>query len=125
MTKLEASAGQFRLAVQRLQDALAMEKNETVRDSAILRFEIALDLSWKVLKNHLEEIHGVLCSSPKGCFREAFKLGVLEYEDKWLTLIDLRNLTMHTYNEQLADEIYRELPNAHKLFQALLQKVTG
>ncbi len=124
MTKLEASAAQFRSAVQRLQEVLAMPKNQIVRDSAILRFEIALDLSWKVLKNHLEEVHGILCSSPKGCYREAFKLGILEYEDKWLTLVDLRNMTMHTYNEQLAENIYCELPSALELFQALIRKVT-
>ena len=123
MTKLEASVNQFRSAIRRLQEALALPKNEIVRDSAILRFEITLDLAWKVLKNYLEAVHGVVCVSPKGCFRDAFRLGVLEYEDRWLTLIDLRNQTAHTYNEQLAEEIYRELLSASDLFQALLQKV--
>ncbi|MGA2625237.1 MAG: HI0074 family nucleotidyltransferase substrate-binding subunit [Bacteroidota bacterium] len=123
MTKLEASVSQFRSAVRRLEEALALPKSEIVRDSAILRFEIALDLAWKVLKNYLEAVHGVVCLSPKGCFRDAFRLGILEYEDRWLTLIDLRNQTAHTYNEQLAEEIYRELVSAPDLFQALLQKV--
>ncbi len=81
MTKLEALTVQFRSAVQRLQEVIAMPKNQIVRDSAILRFEIALDLSWKVLKNYLEDVHGILCASPKGCYREAFKLGILEYEE--------------------------------------------
>src|SRR5438094_859241 len=123
MTKLEALTVQFRSAVQRLQEVVVMPKNQIVRDSAILRFEIALDLSWKVLKNYLEDVHGILCVSPKGCYREAFKVGVLERGDKWLTLVDLRNLTMHTYNEQIAEDIYREIPSALELFQALLKKV--
>lgn len=125
MTKLDVSAEQFQSAIQRLQEVLAIPMNQIVRDSAILRFEIALDLSWKVLKNYLEAVHGIMCASPKVCYREAFKVGILEYEDKWLTLVDLRNMTMHTYNEQIAENIYRELPSALQLFQALLKKVTG
>ena len=125
MTKLEISLEQFRLAVQRCQEVFALPKNEIVHDSAILRFEIALDLAWKALKNYLEVEHGVACASPKSCFREAFKLGIIEYEEKWLKLVDLRNQTTHTYDEKLAEEIYGELSSASKLFQNLFQKMNA
>lgn len=44
MTRPEATLDQFRKATDRLREALGLEKSPIVRDSAILRFEIAMDL---------------------------------------------------------------------------------
>lgn len=52
MTRPEALLDQFRKATDRLRESLGLEKSPIVRDSAILRFEIAMDLS-------LEDIEGV------------------------------------------------------------------
>lgn len=100
-----------------------MKETAIIRDSAIQRFEFTLDLSWKVLKTYLEDQKGVICKSPKECFREAYKQGVIEYEDDWLKLVDLRNETSHTYNEEYAKAIYKELPAAAEHFTVLLKAV--
>jgi len=123
MDKLTAATSQFENALGRLQEVLAMKENDVIRDSAIQRFEFTLDLSWKVLKTFLEDQKGVICKSPKECFREAYKQGLIEYEDAWLKLVDLRNETSHTYNESYAKEIYKELPGAAKHFTTLLQAI--
>ena len=47
-TKQMAVLGQFQKAVVRLEEVLKKEKNDFIRDSAIKRFELAFDLSWKV-----------------------------------------------------------------------------
>jgi len=119
MSKLENSIGQFKKALQRLQEVLAMPETDVIRDSAIQRFEFTLDLSWKMLKTYLEEKKGVICKSPKECFRQAYMQGIIEYEDQWLKLVDIRNQTVHTYNEEFAKEIFAELPSAVKLFESL------
>lgn len=120
MTKLEALSKQFNTALSRLKEALALPKNDIVRDSAIQRFEFTLDLSWKALKAYLEEKKGVVCASPKECFREAYRQGMIGYEEDWLKLVDMRNETVHTYNEKTADKIFKELPQTVKLFESLL-----
>lgn len=123
MSRCEALLGQFTRAVEKLQAVLTLEKSEVVRDSAILRFEIAMDLSWKLMKAFLEERHGIVCFSPKGCIREAFKHGRITYDDSWLDYVDLRNQTTHTYNENLAEELYKGLVEILGKFQLLEQSV--
>ena len=71
MTKFESVAGQFEQALRRMDEVLRMPKTDVVRDSAIQRFEFALDLAWKAVKAFLEEKEGIRCTSPKECFREA------------------------------------------------------
>lgn len=123
MKKLEASIRQFEKAVKRLKEVLSVEKTDISRDSAIQRFEFTLDISWKMLKALLEEEKGVICASPKECFREAYRQGVIDYDEKWIELVDMRNETVHTYNEDTAERIYGELPSALEHFEELLEKV--
>ena len=123
MTKIEALSQQFERAILRLDEVLRLEKNEFMRDSAIKRFEITFDLSWKAVKAYLEEIKGIPCASPKGCFREAYRQGLLEYDEFWLEMTDLRNQAVHIYKEELAEQIYRVLPRALSYFQRLSSKL--
>jgi len=123
MTKLEAVAKQYKKALDRLGEVLSVAKSDITRDSAIQRFEFSHDLSWKLIKVILEEKKGILCFSPKDCFREAFRQGIIDYDDLWLELVDMRNLTVHTYQEKIAEEIYQILPQALKLFRQLASKI--
>ncbi len=123
MSKLEAILKQFQKAVERLESVLQQEKNEFIRDAAIQRFEFTFDLSWKLIKACLEEKGGTLCSSPKGCFREAYNQGLIEYDDFWIEMAVIRNKTSHTYSEETAEEVYAILPQALLHFQKLLINV--
>src|SRR5260370_25014981 len=100
----------FEKAIPRLEEALTLPKDAIVRDSAIQRFEISFELCWKLLKAYLEEEHNVACTSPRTCFRAAFKNGVIDNDPFWIDLTALRNYPVHTYNEALADDVYARLP---------------
>lgn len=123
MTKLQAVTGQFEQALTRLDEVLRAPKTDIVRDSAIQRFEFALDLAWKAVKAYLEEKHGIRCASPKECFREAYRHGLIEYDDEWLRFVDMRNETVHTYNQDLAEKIFGQLPNVLEHMNQLLHAV--
>lgn len=123
MTKLEAVAKQFRDATARLKEVLEQEKNDFIRDSAIQPFEFTFDLCWKAVKAFLEEKKNVICRSPKDCFREAYKQDLIEYDNFWIEMADLRNKTAHTYKEQTAEEVYSVLPRTLGYFQKLLEKM--
>lgn len=113
-------------AVSRFSEVLEMEQDEkgVIRDSAIQRFEFCFDLSWKTIKTYLQTYHGISCASPKGCIREAGGIELIkETETFWLTMSDLRNLTSHIYSEKVADEMYQQLPKAHRHFLALLERL--
>lgn len=123
MTKLSAQMEQLKKVLSRLNEVLAMPQSDVVRDSAIQRFEFTLDLSWKAVKTFLEEKKGIICVSPKECLREAYRQGLVAYNDEWIKLVDLRNETVHTYNEETAEKIFSQLPPAVLLFEDLLVKL--
>lgn len=119
MTKYEVIFEQFHRAVKNLDAILKMEKTDVVRDAAIKRFELAFDLCWKCLKAHLE-LQGIKCASPRECFEEAYRAKLLEYNVWWVTLVSVRNYTVHTYKEIFAEKVYQSLPEAALHFQTLL-----
>lgn len=120
MTKLASLRSDFTAVVERLEEALALPKDPIVRDSAIQRFEMAFELCWKTLKAFLEEEHNMPCTSPRTCFKAAFKQSVISDDPFWIDLTKLRNYTVHTYNEKLAEYVYARLPEAARRFREAL-----
>lgn len=106
-------------------EALAMSLTVIVRDASIQRFKYTFEGVWKVLKEYLNVLEGVVCNSPKQCFREALKAGLLRVEDTELCLAmtDDRNLTSHTYIEAVATSIYRKLSEYHEVMRRLLATI--
>ncbi len=123
MTKSEITIKQFEKAVKRLDEVLAVPETDIIRDSAIQRFEFTLDISWKMLKALLEEEKGIICVSPKECFREAYRQSIINYAEDWIEFVNMRNETVHTYDEDNAERIYGQLPNALLHFKELLKIV--
>jgi nucleotidyltransferase substrate binding protein (TIGR01987 family) len=119
---LEERLTQLKRCLERLREVLEEEKNPVVRDSAIKRFELCFELLWKTLKDYLER-EGIICRSPRGCLKEAFALGLLKSESEWLEILKDRNLSVHTYLEELAEEIYEKLPSHLKAMEKLAAKL--
>lgn len=88
------------------------------RDAAIQRFEFTVELAWKSIQKFLAG-EKIVCQSPRSCLQEAFQFGLLDDDEKWLAMMDDRNLTVHTYNEELAEEIYGRLSGYVPLFEKL------
>lgn len=124
MTKFEALHQQFNDAFDRFEEVLKEEKNNFIRDSAIKRFEIVFDLSWKTIKALLEK-RGVKCVSPRECFKEAYHQKLIEYDEIWVKMVSDRNYTVHIYKETLAEKIYRGLPETLTAFRKLKDSLTG
>ena|SRR3989338_10700254 len=119
MTKLAEQLKQFGKAIHRFEEILAVEKNDIVRDSAIQRFEFSFELAWKTVKEFLEERKGIIQRSPKDCFREAYRQKLIDHDDSWIAICDMRNYATHAYDEQLADYIYHKLPKVLASFKEL------
>ena len=112
----------FRNAVQRLEDVLSLPKDSIVRDSSIKRFELCFELSWRVVQSFLRD-RGLDCRSPRDCFREAFSYGLLTEEDSWVQMIHDRNLSVHVYNEELANQLFDRLPRYLPALRQLLGEI--
>jgi nucleotidyltransferase substrate binding protein (TIGR01987 family) len=104
-----------------LADVLQQPQNDYMRAAAIQAFEICFELSWKYLQARLNEV-GLEANSPRGAFRESGKAKLLDNVEQWLVFAEQRNLTVHTYQPQLADSVYSIvkndfLPAAQKLLE--------
>ncbi len=118
----------FQRALGRLEEAvlLAEEKRGEdlypfLRDSAIQRFEFTFEILWKLIKSSLRELEGIECNSPKSCMRELFRNKYITEEElkELLRMVDDRNLTVHTYHEELAEKLFGKL----KDYVSLIRRV--
>lgn len=85
--------------------------SEVERDAAIQRFEFSFEAAWKAAQHYLAEKEGIDAASPKAAIRSSLQVGLLSEADTRLALemADDRNLTVHTYNEELAKRIFADL----------------
>ena len=117
--KLAVSIVEYKKAVSKLKEALAQEKNEFIRDSVIQRFEFCVELAWKTSKKMM----GTSTTAPKQVIREMAQNKLIDNVEIWLRAIDERNLSSHTYNEDLAEKVYDFIKNFYSNFEDLSKKL--
>jgi len=109
-TKLE----NFKKAFESLQRALERDwqHDDGLRDSVIQRFEFNVELSWKFYKEYFDELKLDL-KSPKAIFKQLLKFHILDEGEveTALDMLDARNLSSHTYREELAINIASKVKN--------------
>ena len=115
---------QFSKAAFRFEQSLTAAPTELHRDAAIQRFEFTMDLAWKTLQAYLEAFKGIKKTSPKDCFRQAYRERLIDYDEVWLHYVDVLNQTSHSYNEETAQTVYQELPQVLKHVKILLDCLT-
>ncbi len=128
MDRLYKTVAALGRAVQRLEEALQKvqqhrgdEDYAFYRDAAIQRFEFTFEIFWKALKVVLEH-EGIVWRSPRSCIREFFAVGYVSEEHARLLLemVEARNLTVHTYQENIAENVVRQLPGYVPVLQSVL-----
>ncbi len=116
----------FEQAYSQLEKAVALSKkrplSELEEQGIIQAFEYTHELAWNVLKDFLEEQGVRDLYGSKDSSREAFKRGLIENGDAWMDMIQSRNLTSHTYNRDIAQQIVQAiLENYYTEFGRLLE----
>ncbi len=125
MGELKKKYTSAKKALDTFEDIFGEKYSLIVRDAAIQRFEYTFEVVWKVLKVYLKEKEGVIANSPKSVFREALQNKLLTVEEVELALVmtDDRNLTTHTYVEELAQQIFEKLPEYYRLMNKILSQI--
>lgn len=123
MALFEKKRNDTEKALKTLKEALESKPSAIARDAAIQRFEYTTEAVWKCLQVYLKEKEGIECYSPKMCMREAKAVGLLTEQETVLSLqmIDDRNMTSHTYHEEVAQKIFARLPEYAMIMEKLLQ----
>ena len=85
------------------------ELNEFEEQGLIQTFEYTHELSWNVMKDFLTDEVIVNVFGSKSASREAFNKGIIENGEVWMEMIESRNETVHTYNEDVAEKISKKI----------------
>jgi len=100
-------------ALQTLRRAVELAEqrplSELEQQGLIQGFEFTHELAWNVLKDYLEEQGFVGIIGSKNATREAFKNGMIDDGQAWMDMIKARNLTSHTYHEEVAEGIVKDV----------------
>ena len=111
-SKLEAEK---RIAVdkviQEAKEALAQDlDNNLIQMALIQTFEFTYELGWKVIKDFLK-YNGIDVKLPREVIKEGFAAAIITDGQAWIEMMDDRNATSHTYNEEFAAQIIKNILN--------------
>jgi nucleotidyltransferase substrate binding protein (TIGR01987 family) len=98
-------------------------KDIILRDAMIQRFEYSTEAFWKYLKAYLSTEHNLSANSPREVMRSGLKAKIYDEQtsNDLLQMLDDRNLTNHTYVEELAESIAGRIPS----YSTVMQKTTN
>ena len=75
------------------------------REGTIQRFEVAIELAWKTLRDYLEyEGETLEVVTPRNVIKEAFSARVIADGQVWMDMLDHRNLLSHTYDQTVFEK---------------------
>jgi len=99
--------------------------NELEEQGLIQSFEYNHELAWKTQKDFLESEGVTNLFGAKSVAKEAMNRGLISNGDAWMKMIKDRNLTSHTYNEDVTREIVdRIIDEYYAEFQWLHGRLT-
>ncbi|MBM7649751.1 nucleotidyltransferase substrate binding protein (TIGR01987 family) [Bacillus ectoiniformans] len=95
------------------------------RDACIQRFEFSFEACWKAAKQFLYDMEGIDIASPKGVIRSLREIDLLSEEEAihGLTMVNDRNLTVHTYNEEVAVKIHSNIKSYYELMVSIIERI--
>lgn len=112
----------FHAAVEGRQKFIEDGYGDIYLDLVVKRFEFTFEMSWKGIKRYLDYV-GLACQNPRSCFKEAYVQGLIQDENLWLDMIEMRNRSRHIYNEKEIQGILDKLEWYAEGFGRLKQKL--
>jgi nucleotidyltransferase substrate binding protein (TIGR01987 family) len=99
--------------------------NELEQQGLIKAFEYTYELAWNVMKDYFvyEQAHITITGS-RDAIRAAFQSGLVEDGHHWMDMISSRISSVHTYNEEIAQDIIQKITHTYfRLFERFEQKM--
>jgi nucleotidyltransferase substrate binding protein (TIGR01987 family) len=89
--------------------AASRELSDLEKQGVIQGFEFTFELAWNVIKDYLEDqgIIGIIGS--KGAVRQAYNKGLVEDGQIWMDMVEARNISSHTYDEETAEKLMKRI----------------
>lgn len=101
--------------------------NQLEREGVIQRFEFTFELSWQLLKDHME-YDGVLISpvTPRNVIPEAVSAGLIDDGETWMDMLEDRRNTSHRYDIELLESVLSNIQNNYlPIFESLHRRLSA
>lgn len=103
----------YKKALLKLQDAVekfnTKSLNEIEIEGLIQRFEYTYELAWNTIKDFYQNQGEVNIQGSRDAFKTAFAIGLINKGEIWMAMIESRKLTVHTYDEKMAQAILNSI----------------
>lgn len=114
----------YKKALAQLKEAVVLSQQRPLsrleKQGVIQTFEFTHELAWNVLKDFLQDQGNQAIKGSNDATREAFKVGLLVDGEHWMAMIQSRNASAHTYDEQTAEQLVTAIINDYfSLFEDL------
>ncbi len=112
-------------ALSQLEKYVEKEKlSDMERQGLIKAFEFTYELAWNTLKDYLEYQGIMELTGSRDAIRQSFKNELIADGNGWMNMLESRNKTSHTYNEETAEEIANAILTLYyNLFKSLENKL--
>jgi len=99
----------YQKALEQLRSAVELytsrELTDLEKQGLIQAFEYVFELAWNLMRDYLLYQGHTDIKGSRDAIKTAFKYGLIEEGDLWLDMLKARNLTLHTYDQSLAEQI--------------------
>ena len=120
----------YQKALLQLTKAVELSRQRPLSDieqqGLIKAFEFTHELAWNVMKDYFEYQGNASLMGSRDATREAFQRNMVADGQGWMEMIKSRNMTSHTYNQEIADEISGKVIGSYfHLFQEFNSRLQG
>lgn len=104
----------FRKAYLKLTEFIEKDDKSEISKAAIIHaYEYTFELWWKTVQRYLEHAESVQDYGPNATIKNAFQYNLIQDGQMWMDMLKDRNLTSHTYKEDIANDIYERIITTH------------
>ncbi len=122
MTKAQAQYSDVQKTLRRLKEAVKAAPTVMNQDATIQRFEFTFEACWKLMQTLTKEKNKEF-AGPRNALRQAATMGLIDNPTVWLDFLNQRNLTVHTYKEEIARVVYKAAKEFVPYVEEFLQQV--
>ncbi len=114
----------YKNALQRLQKFISKGSLSELEEQGLIKaFEYTYELAWQTLIDFLNFQGYIDLYGSRDTLRKAFELGLIQNGQNWMNMLESRNKTSYTYNEETAAEISQAIMEVYfDLFQQIQEK---
>ena len=107
----------------------AKVKSKLEKEGVIQRFEYTFELCWKTIRDYLR-FGGIETDLPRDVIKQAFAHGIIKDGQKWIEMLEDRNVMSHTYDESTFETVYGKISQEYflaikQVFEFLQSKAGG